>query len=125
MTKVKRFFAGLMATIACFAMTAFVACDKDDDKGANGATANAYTITVTNEDGDVMANVSVGICDYDSGRCTAPKTTDENGQVVFKETKATYVLNSNISAPSGYEWKQDDYQFTEYGEYTIVLVVAD
>ena len=124
MTKVKRFFAGLMATIACFATTAFVACDKDDDKGA-GATANAYTIYVTDQDGNAMADVQIGICDYDSGRCTTPKRTDEDGKAVFKETKATYVLNSNISAPSGYEWKEDDYQFTEYGEYTIVLVVAD
>ena len=125
MTKVKRFFAGLMATIACFAMTAFVACDKDDNKGGGSGSADSYVIYVTDADGNAMADVQIGICDYDSGRCTAPKTTDENGQVVFKETKATYVLNSNISAPSGYEWKQDDYQFTEYGEYTIVLVVAD
>ena len=82
MTKVKRFFAGLMATIACFATTAFVACDKDDDKGA-GATANAYTIYVTDQDGNAMADVQIGICDYDSGRCTTPKRTDEDGKAVF------------------------------------------
>lgn len=124
MTKVKRFFAGLMATVACFSTAAFVACDKDESKGG-GDAADSYTIYVTDEDGKAVANVQIGICDYDSGRCTAPKKTDEDGKVVFEETKATYILNSNISAPSGYEWKEDDYQFTDYGEYTIVLVEAE
>lgn len=125
MTKVKRFFAGLMAMVACFATTAFVACDKDDNKGSGSGSADSYVIYVTDAEGEAMADVQIGICDYETGRCTTPKKTDEDGKVVFKETEATYVLNSNISAPSGYEWEKDKYQFTDYGEYTVVLVEAE
>ena len=124
MTKVKRFFAGLMAMVACFASAAFVACDKDDNKGGGTSAADSYVIYVTDAEGEAMADVQIGICDYDTGRCATPKKTDEDGKVVFNETKATYVLNSYVSTPSGYEWKEE-YQFTEYGEYTVVLVEAE
>lgn len=124
MTKVKRFFAGLMAMVACFASAAFVACDKDDNKGGDTGAADSYIIYVTDAEGEAMADVQIGICDYESGRCTSPKKTDEDGKAIFNADKATYVLNSNIDAPSGYEWKEE-YQFTEYGEYTVVLVEAD
>ena len=111
----------MLAAVACCSAAAFVACDKDDDKGSGSGSTNVYTITIQYEDGSAFANKQMGICDYVTDFCTSPKTTDENGTVIFdKLDKGTYSINSNF-IPSGYEL-QEEYQFTDYGEYTVVLV---
>ena len=116
MTKAKRLLSILAAAIMCLGMFMFASCN---DK------ATAYTIYVKDANGAAMANVMIGICEYDEATgekaaCLAPVTTDAEGKAVIEATEKTYTINDDVL---GNYSCQQKYVFKAYGEYTVVLVV--
>ena len=115
MTKVHKLLSIVAAAILTLGVMLMCAC---------GGEATAYTVYVKDESGNAISNVMVGICTYDEttgekSNCLNPKTSDENGKVVFEEAEATYTINEDTLG--NYQCKEK-YVLKAYGEYTIVLI---
>ena len=109
----------MAAAVLALGILAFTAC---------GGSSDAYTIYLKDANGNAIANQSIGICHYDENGnqigCLLPKNTDADGKVVF---------DANDGADEEKVWKinqdtidsytpQETYEFTSFGEYTVVLI---
>ncbi|MBQ7924019.1 MAG: hypothetical protein IJ329_01785 [Clostridia bacterium] len=126
MRKMKKIGAILAAATLSLGVCAFAACG--DNGNDDSARTDAYTIIVTDANGNAISNLSIGICTYDEtthakGECLIPEKTDANGKVVFdaadEAVEGVYTLNTDML--SDYQ-AQETYVFKDYGEYTVVLI---
>lgn len=97
--------------------------DSSTDSSAT-APATAYTVYVTDANGNPIEGVRIGICSYNlethtKGSCEQPIATDANGKVVFNNPEAVYIINNEIFIDE--YTAQEDCVLTAYGEYTLVL----
>ncbi len=117
MKAIKKLVSLIFVAVLCLGIFSVASCDEEKP--------TAYTICVTDANGNAIEGVMIGICTYDEttgvkGACKQPVATDANGKVVLNETEGVYVLNEDTFT-STYTAKEK-YVFKAYGEYTVVLL---
>ena len=120
MKAMKKLISLIFVAVLCLGIFAVASCGEEETP-----KATAYTICVTDANGNAIEGVMIGICTYDEatgvkGSCKAPKTTDANGKVVFNETEGVYILNEDTF--NSVYTAQQKCVLTAYGEYTVVLL---
>lgn len=72
--------------------------------GGAAADQSSYTVTVADEDGNVVPGCVIGFCTEES---CVPIITDENGKAVFQGAPYAYHLQL-LSVPEGYDYTGSD-----------------
>lgn len=118
-----KLFSLLCGIMLCFTFACCGGGNTSTDSSAT-APATAYTVYVTDANGDPIQGVRIGICTYDEtthekGSCEQPIATDANGKVVFNNPEAVYIVNNETFIDEYVA--QADCILKAYGEYTLVL----
>lgn len=110
----------LFCLTVCVAVFAFVftACGDGEESGYNGT----YTFTLVDEDGNAVEGITIQFC---TDQCV-PKTSDENGVVVYEwdEPVVAHVQYVTDSQNRGYTFAEFETTTTQFS-YTIELVKAN
>ena len=120
MKVIKKLVSLIFVAVLCLGIFSVASCGEEETP-----KATAYTICVTDANGNAIEGVMIGICTYneatgEKGACKQPKATDANGKVVLSDEEGVYVLNEDTFS-STYSAKEK-YVFKAYGEYTVVLL---
>lgn len=96
--------------------------EESEPEASVDPNVRVYTVNVVDEEGNPMMGVMVQFCDENG---CSPAFTDENG--VVKYTALTEKTAKIADMPQGYEYAtiQEEWDFTESNEVTIVLRASD